>query len=369
MSDGLAAVYRFEYQLDATTAAQTGGRLSYVGLSGGFGTVSLGKVDNASQNHFGGLVDNSNFLGGTEGIASNKVGNTISYAASVGAMSFQVDAIADRDDAKSKADEDLDSSQVGASLRLGDNAKIGVAYVSHPVMKADMPKKNDKQEWGMEHLDDDNAAMIAGTYSIGGMTMHLGYGEREWDTDSKITGIKEDGNGFTLAAATPVSEAYDSGLEPGALLDQKQKTSFFGVAGGLGDTGVSFFLQVKNNKTTTNTVGRSYADDHEAYGAIENNDPDALAAEQEAWRKENGYEKAEIERNIGQGVTGEVDDSRPALEHDFARSSEKSTAKNTPFTIGVSRSLGGGASIHLEHNSKDEDNTKNETALVLQVDF
>ncbi len=365
MSDGLAAVYRFEYQLDATTAAQTGGRLSYVGLSGGFGTVSVGKVDNASQNHFGGLVDNSNFLGGTEGIASNKVGNTISYAASVGAMSFQVDAIADRDDAKSKADEDLDSSQVGASLRLGDNAKIGVAYVSHPVMKADMPKKNDKQEWGMEHLDDDNAAMIAGTYSIGGMTMHLGYGEREWDTDSKITGIKDDGGGFTLSANTAVSAAYDSGLEPEALLDQKQKTSFFGVAGGLGDTGVSFFLQVKNNKTTTNTVGSSYADDHEAYGAIEN------AAEQEAWLKENGYTTAPAQEpgNRADSVYASDASDSERLEHDFARSSEKSTAKNTPFTIGVSRSLGGGASIHLEHNSKDEDNTKNETALVLQVDF
>ena len=36
-----------------------GGRLSYVSLSGGFGTVSLGQVWSASANHYGFAVDHS----------------------------------------------------------------------------------------------------------------------------------------------------------------------------------------------------------------------------------------------------------------------------------------------------------------------
>ena len=47
VSEGLTAVYRYEAALDLSLRPTLGekgaGRLSYVGLSGGFGTVTLGR--------------------------------------------------------------------------------------------------------------------------------------------------------------------------------------------------------------------------------------------------------------------------------------------------------------------------------------
>ena len=59
VSDGLAAVYQFEDSIDVTNANAThpAGRLSYVGLSGGFGTITLGHIWKAGYNHFGGIVE------------------------------------------------------------------------------------------------------------------------------------------------------------------------------------------------------------------------------------------------------------------------------------------------------------------------
>ena len=59
VSEGLSAVYRYEESLDLTSASLgAGNRLSYVGLSGGFGSVTLGRVFSASYNHVGVLTDN-----------------------------------------------------------------------------------------------------------------------------------------------------------------------------------------------------------------------------------------------------------------------------------------------------------------------
>ena len=45
VSEGLTAVYRYERSIDSSNAGDAGvegGRLSYVGLSGGFGTITIG---------------------------------------------------------------------------------------------------------------------------------------------------------------------------------------------------------------------------------------------------------------------------------------------------------------------------------------
>ena len=99
VSEGLTAVYRYETKIDSTDASSSGGRLSYVGLSGGFGTITVGQVWNASYNHFGGIVDQALNYGSTgyiEGIsagAGGRDGSAVSYAVSVGNVSMQADAI------------------------------------------------------------------------------------------------------------------------------------------------------------------------------------------------------------------------------------------------------------------------------------
>ena len=93
ISEGLTAVYRFEHGIDSTNAnLGESGRLSYVGLSGGFGSLTIGRIWSASYNSVGAITDNSNFIGG-DSETSYTHGSVVSYAVSVENISIQVDAI------------------------------------------------------------------------------------------------------------------------------------------------------------------------------------------------------------------------------------------------------------------------------------
>jgi len=124
ISDGLSAVYRFEHKISTANAGQPGGRLAYAGLSGGFGTVSLGQVWSASFNHVGVITDPSYAYGGSN--TSYRIGNAVSYAVSAGAVSLQVDAVMD---GGKNTGEAVDQMEFGMSVDLGDVAKLGLAFV------------------------------------------------------------------------------------------------------------------------------------------------------------------------------------------------------------------------------------------------
>ncbi len=134
VSDGLSAVYKFETRIYEGATSQDTNQL-YAGLSGGFGTVSMGKLPAAGNVHAG-FVDNSVLLGSNAGLLANKQGSVISYASpNIGGFSFQVDAQGDR----SSTDKDVDSAQFGATLQLGENGKIGMAYIDRATVGADNP--------------------------------------------------------------------------------------------------------------------------------------------------------------------------------------------------------------------------------------
>ena len=425
LSDGLSAVYRFETRIGE--GAQTTDEI-YVGLGGGFGTVSLGRQPSAGNVHVG-FVDQSLALGSNELLTGDQ-GSKISYASpSIGGFSFQADAQGDR----SNTDKDVDSAQLGATLQLGENAKIGMAYIDRDTKGMDNPAaKKDPGHYSasgalcdnpkMEgctysagkaadpnaHLDDDRTAMIAGHYTLGGVSGYLGYGEQKMDTDSRagVYGTEDQ----RKAAEITDAGIYLSGLAGGDLLDKKKKTTFFGFHGGIGDTGVNFFVQVRSNKTDSNKVVASYQEDWSKYikelprtlsaaggngkffvsdtGVITGIDrssdggKDASGNQKDAIDtvKAAGFAVIETGSNIGKiRLPGETLNNNDAdnpnyqgnddLAKDRARGSAKSSEKNTPFVIGVSRSLGGGASIHLEHANTDDDAKKNQTALILKVDF
>ncbi len=94
VSEGLTAVYRYEAALDLSSASlgeKGAGRLSSVGLSGGFGTVTLGQIYSASYNHVGALTDNGVWSGNRNSLTLRTPSN-LSYSASTGPISFQLDA-------------------------------------------------------------------------------------------------------------------------------------------------------------------------------------------------------------------------------------------------------------------------------------
>ena len=167
LSDGLNAVYQFETKIDAANAGNPGGRLSYAGLSGGFGTITMGQVWSASYNHIGGSTNHGYSLGGPD--TTFRTPSTISYSAAVGDLSFQIDAQANKTggmskkDSNKKEDKNIDSSQIGATLQIGENGKVAFAHINHDAAEN---KKNKK-------------SYLVGEYTVGGMTLHLGMGQHK----------------------------------------------------------------------------------------------------------------------------------------------------------------------------------------------
>ena len=93
-----------------------GGRLSYVDLSGGFGTIRLGQIWSASANHYYFKIDPSHYNGKTGG-ASTRNANSISYSSSAGDVSFQID----------KVTGGKEKVEFGATADLGP-VGVGVGY-------------------------------------------------------------------------------------------------------------------------------------------------------------------------------------------------------------------------------------------------
>ena len=252
-----------------------GGRLAYVGLTGGFGSLTVGQIWSATYNSFGAITDNSTFLGDSE--TSYRSGHAVSYAVSVENISIQADVIMNNgwgaqntaavpattyggDDAvAAKAEDDnVDQVELGVSMGLGESAKIAFAHKSHDA-KVDVKTSSN---W------------IGGQYSIGSMIAYVGFGQTKTENDTKAISGKQTG-----------------------------KTTFAGIRGSIADTGVSYLFQARSKKAKGNTGGAK-----------------------------NGTEK---------GDNMAVDAN-----------------KHSPWLLGLSRSLGGGASVHFEHVDPDQDGKK-----------
>ena len=122
VSEGLSAVYRFETRI-GTDATQSGA-LNYVGLSGGFGNLTLGRIDSASWNNVGVMLDGSWYYGNSH--TTYKHGNAVSYSIDAGMASLQIDAIMD---GGTDTGDAVDKLEFGMSFDLGEIGKVGLAYV------------------------------------------------------------------------------------------------------------------------------------------------------------------------------------------------------------------------------------------------
>ena len=125
-----------------------GGRLSYVSLSGGFGTVTLGQIWSASAIHYGFAVDPS-YYNGLFGGANYRRGNSVSYSSSAGDVSFQID----------KETGDEERVQLGASASFGP-VGVGLGYWSSDV-------------------DDSSFTGVALTTGAAGVSLTIGLGSSD----------------------------------------------------------------------------------------------------------------------------------------------------------------------------------------------
>ena len=158
-----------------------GGRLSNVSLSGGFGSITLGRIWSASYNHYGAALDPTWFNGSAGGAAGIN-SNSISYRSSAGDVSFQID----------KVTGDYERLEFGATADLGPIG-VGLGYWN---------SKNDGKSF----------TGVALSTGAGGIGLAVGLGS------------VDNGDGMEDTDASLIS-----------------------LSGAVGDTGVSYGVQVANS--------------------------------------------------------------------------------------------------------------------------
>ena len=185
IGNGLTAFGRYEFgtTTDKELGSAGGGgvtdlRLGFVGLSGGFGSVSIGNQWSAFFNSFGTIVSPSFSLGSNISSTPFRASNTIKYANSFGPVSLQVDVRLNDSDEDNDVAEGLNGNGYGIGLTINptDFFTLALAIDSEEDIDED---RND--------LDDTDRAGIAATFSFGGFGINVGYqnqeqGDEEIDT-------------------------------------------------------------------------------------------------------------------------------------------------------------------------------------------
>ena len=214
ISDGLSGVYRYEEALDLKTATlAAGNRLSYVGLSGGFGTLTMGRVWGAEYNSTGAITDNSYFHG--DSLGSYRVGPAVSYAISTGPVSMQIDAVMN------------DSPKTVDRALLGVSASFGSGKVAMSYEKNEFAGKSTSS--GSTTTKATNTT-VAGEFSFGSMRAYLGFATNKADLRSVDNTNTMDKNEREACQLT------------------KCRATFAGIGGSLGDTGMGFLLQATQKR-------------------------------------------------------------------------------------------------------------------------
>ena len=169
LGNGLSAVYRYEFGVASDVAdVQDNNRLSFVGLSGSFGTVTMGRVWSALFNHVGTNVDLSQNVGGDSYFRAGgtyRTSNALSYSHGGGNVNFQVDLELDGANAASNT---ADSWAAAGTFKAGA-ASIAVGY-----------------------RDVDGSGEYTGASAkigLGAINLHVGYSTNDDGTADNTTGV------------------------------------------------------------------------------------------------------------------------------------------------------------------------------------
>jgi predicted porin len=215
LGNGLAAIYHYEFGVDASDTADiggtaVGGRLSYVGLTGGFGQISIGRQWNPYYFAVGGEVDVFNGVGSSLGYYNNdgftRSGNllvymTPSFNGLVGAVAIENDGEAGEDN--------VDRYQVAATYDNGP-LFLGAAWrqTDTETVSGD-PDGDDLDQYGVQarynigffglaaswQRQDDGTTEtdgydVVGSFGFGNNTLRLGYFDVEDNSDGWIVGLQ-----------------------------------------------------------------------------------------------------------------------------------------------------------------------------------
>ena len=359
-SEGLTALYRFEHKISTTNAGQSGGRLAYVGLSGGFGTLTAGQIWNAAYNHAGAITDKANYYGDSG--TGYRHGNALSYAHSAGSVSFQLDLIVD---GKQNTGGHIDKGEFGLTVGIGDLGKVAVAYTNQKDTLATTPVVTSPVTYWVDHdgseaSDTVQAQMITVTTAQSRVDADSGMLTTAGVNNIQVSnGVYTSGTCSTTATdatACTTANAYVyrvSRTAPGGG-DVTMTETYFGTAttaGGVASGGDTV-TDVAGHKTThvafefglgglTSWIGHSQS-------------------------KVNGA--ANKSKTTHFGMSGAMGDTGMSFLVQARNVKGANGMSSNPWLFGMSRDLGGGAAVHFEHGNSD-DGMSGKTRVGLHVGF
>ena len=397
VSDGLSAVYRFETKINTTNANLDGGRLSYVGLSGGFGTITIGQIWGASYNHAGAVFDLANYGGGHN--TSGRVGNALSYSISTGSVSAQIDAI--MDGGTDSSGGGIDQFEFGLSFDMGDIGKIALAHrnvrdVNTTKMVAVTPSATDADTQYSVAIKDGKLDETHGVWR-----------DKTTRAIVKPKSLKithKTGTGADAVEIIPVAVVHNAAVTtalPAATVITKKKdgkyysadcavasppatckvqafawikTSYDPEASGgaAGNTPTATFTAPDVSSGITRTATATVADvtpGHKTTNLAVQFNLGAITAHlgTSQIKMNNMAKKTKVTHFGVNGGLGDTGMSFYAAGRNI-KPADSMEMKSTPWVIGLNRSLGDGAKVWLEHENLD--NGKSGTTTVgLNVDF
>ena len=150
LGNGLNALAKLEFGVgtdDADNENGIGTRHGFVGVSGGFGKVTVGQQSGAF--HTSVHTDQSIWQAGIGGISpGSRTPNTIKYSNAVGPLSIQADLrLSDKNE---KNGPRGDGGAIGLQAAVSDNLTLAVAFDTDDATNIDTNDEKDKVEFGTE---------------------------------------------------------------------------------------------------------------------------------------------------------------------------------------------------------------------------
>ena len=128
LGNGLTAHGHYEFNIVTDTGTDnTFTRQGYVGLSGGFGKVTVGQQSTAFYNMTGGTMDPTNFVGPVGGSGEARSANTIKYSNAIGPLALEVDLRTNDQDSKVGGWKG-DGAGAGVKIAVTDGVTLGAAF-------------------------------------------------------------------------------------------------------------------------------------------------------------------------------------------------------------------------------------------------
>ena len=385
VAEGLTANYNFEHKISSGNAGLPGGRLSYVGLSGGFGSLSIGQIWSASYNSAGAITDNSTFYGSSG--TSVRHGNVVSYAHSAGSVSFQVDLTMD---GGWDSGGHIDKGEFGLTVGIGDLGKLAVAYTNQKDKLTTVAAKTSDVYYEVNTVADPNSKP---KYVAAKMISVKVAADDTTDVDTNATtkektiksgslgSIKIEDGEYTLlgeagcstkatdanacvtatafAVTTPTTNSNNSNTPDGEDINVVTTVSEKFYAVGVKRGGVT----TPEHKVTAKKADIGHKSTHVAFefglGGI-------TTFVGHSQKKMNGAAKKTKTTHFG--ARGSLGDTGMSFLVQARNVKGADGMNSNPWLLGLTRSLGGGATVHFEHGN-DDSGSSGSSAVALMVNF